>query len=306
MGQESPLTVFRNAKLNRRPTKKLVAFLTPFFLSIGWGGIGEALASSSPISILPLGDSITYGYSVPAVVPGGYRGTLYSDLTSAGYNVQLVGSLTDNPPPSLPAAADSHDGYKGYLIAGVDGYTSFSVNGSTIDQALAPGNGINPNLILLQLGTNEILGNYHVTSAPYELAALITHILELRPNAEILVSTIPPIENALWNTEATAFNKALSGPNGIIAQLQAEGENVRLVNVGGSLTLADLGGDGIHPSAEGYAKMGNAWAAAVESALLVPHVVPEPSTFILFGVGLVGLFGLGRTRARVATKGENP
>jgi lysophospholipase L1-like esterase len=306
MGQESPLTVFRDAKLNRRLTKQVVAFLTSLFFSIGWGGIGEASASSSLISIMPLGDSITYGYDYPNDVPGGYRATLYKDLTAAGDNVQMVGSETSNADPSLPPAAAGQEGHVGYLIAGTGGVASISINGANIDQWLAPGNGVNPNLILLEIGTNEIGGNYHVTSAPYELAALVTHILELRPKAEVLVSTISPLANATWNGEVQAFNKALSGPNGIIAQLQAEGENVQLVNAGGSLSVSDLSPDGIHPTAAGYQKLGNAWAAAVESALLEPHVVPEPSTFVLFGAGLVGLFAVGRTRTRADAKSGNP
>jgi lysophospholipase L1-like esterase len=269
-----------------------------FILAIGWSSGSEANASSSTISIMPLGDSITNGYDVPNDVPGGYRATLYQDLTSAGYNVQMVGSETANSNPSLPAAAAGQEGHVGYLIAGTGGYASFSLNGSNIDQWLAPGNGVNPNLILLQIGTNEIQGDYHVQSAPYELAALVTHILQLRPNAEVLVSTITPLVNATANAEVNTFNAALSGPNGIIAQLQAEGENVQLVNAGGTVPVSDISPDGIHPTAAGYAVLGNAWATAVEEALSKPTVAPEPSTLALFGVGLLVLIPIARARAK--------
>jgi lysophospholipase L1-like esterase len=262
----------------------------------------EARASSSTISIMPLGDSITYGYDVPNDVPGGYRATLYQDLTSAGYNVQMVGSETSNANPSLPAAAAGQEGHPGYLIAGTGGYASFSLNGNNIDQWLAPGNGVNPNLILLEIGTNEIEGNYHVQSAPYELAALVTHILQLRPSAEVLVSTITPLANASLNAEVNTFNSALSGPNGIIAQLQAEGENVQLVNAGGQVPVSDLSPDGIHPTAAGYVALGNAWAPYVEAALSKPQVAPEPSTLALFGAGLLALIPIARARVRAASK----
>jgi lysophospholipase L1-like esterase len=270
-------------------------------VGLGWGGSEAWSASSSTIQIMPLGDSITYGFDTPTPTPGGYRGTLYTDLTNAGYNVQMVGSETANPPTGLPAAADGQEGHPGYLISGIGGYASISLNGPNIDQWLAPGNGINPQLILLEIGSNEIAGSYHVQSAPYELAALITHILELRPNAEVLVSTISPLSNSYYNAAATTFNNALSGPNGIVAQLQAEGENVQLVNAGGSLSVSDLSADGLHPSAAGYAKLGNAWAAAVESALLSPKVAPEPSTFVLFGAGLLALIPIARARSRAKT-----
>ncbi len=252
---------------------------------------------------MPLGDSITYGYDNPTPTPGGYRGTLYNDLTNAGYNVQMVGSETANPPTGLPAAADGQEGHPGYLISGIGGYASISLNGPNIEQWLAPGNGVNPNLILLEIGTNEILGNYHVQSATSDLAALVTHLLQLRPNAEVLVSTISPLASPTYNAEVATYNNALSGPNGVIAQLQAEGENVKLVNAGGTLSVSDLSNDDIHPSAEGYAKLGDAWAAAVEQALSSPTVVPalsnptvapEPSTFAIFGAGVLALTPIAR------------
>ena len=267
-------------------------------MTLGSGLVREARASSSTVQIMPLGDSITYGYDVPNSVPGGYRSVMYSDLTAAGYNIQTVGSSTLNANPNVPAAAAAQEGHVGYLIAGTGVYSTFSLNGANIDQWLAPGNGVNPNLVLLEIGTNEIQGNYHVQSAPYELAALVTHILELRPNAEVLVSTISPLANAALNAEVNTYNKALSGPNGIIAQLQAQGENVQLVNAGGSLTVADLSPDGIHPTAAGYTSLGHAWATAVEQALSNPRPAPEPSTFVLFGAGLLGLVPLARARAR--------
>src|SRR5712692_3908966 len=53
-----------------------------------WGAVAEA-----DFTIMPLGDSITYGFPVP----GGYRNRLYSDLRNAGYSFSFVGTSTDNP-----------------------------------------------------------------------------------------------------------------------------------------------------------------------------------------------------------------
>src|SRR6185437_3759590 len=38
-----------------------------------------AVASAGPLTIMPMGDSITYGYGDP----GGYRAQLYTDLSAA-------------------------------------------------------------------------------------------------------------------------------------------------------------------------------------------------------------------------------
>ena len=250
-------------------------------------------ARAGAITIEPLGDSITYGFSSPTSVPGGYRSVLYRDLTAAGFQPQFVGTENLNPDLTLPAAASWQEGHVGYQIDGTGGVASFSVN-TYIKQWLDPKNGIYPDLILLQLGTNEIEGNYHVPGAPYELAALITEITHLRPNARILVSTLSPVANAALEGEIQTFNKALSGPDGVVAQLQKLGENVVLVNAGGSLTTADLSVDGLHPSQEGYTKLGNAWFDAV--VLNNIHPAPEPSTFLIFGIGAVGLVAIGRAR----------
>ena len=268
-------------------------------LALAFGSMGRPSAASA-ITIMPLGDSITYGYSNGVPVPGGYRSTLFRDLTSAGYTPTFVGSETANPDPTLPAAADGQEGHPGYLIAGTGAQAAYSIS-SHIDRWLAPGNGVNPNLILLQLGTNEILGNYHVESAPYELAALVTRITELRPNAEILLSTLPPSANATWEARIQAFNAALGGPDGIVAQLQKLGEKVVLVNAGGSLATSDLDSGGVHPAAAGYVKLGNAWFNAIESfessnGTLVP--APEPSTLAVFGLGFLGLLAAAQARVK--------
>src|SRR5215831_3934609 len=50
-----------------------------------WGA-----AARADLTIMPLGDSITYGAkSFTELVPGGYRTRLYSDLHDAGYSFRL-------------------------------------------------------------------------------------------------------------------------------------------------------------------------------------------------------------------------
>jgi hypothetical protein len=51
-----------------------------------------ASAQTPPMRIMPLGDSITDGTASGTPGYGGYRGTLHTLLTNAGFNVDYVGS----------------------------------------------------------------------------------------------------------------------------------------------------------------------------------------------------------------------
>jgi GDSL-like Lipase/Acylhydrolase family len=67
------------------------------------------------LNIMPLGDSITDGYSLLGA-PGGYRLPLWTGLEQAGYNIAYVGSASDNGAPGLPFP--NHEGHGGCTIAG--------------------------------------------------------------------------------------------------------------------------------------------------------------------------------------------
>ena len=267
-------------------------------LALALWNAGRA-SEAAAITIMPMGDSITTGASTPTPVPGGYRSVLFRDLTSAGYTPTFVGSLAENPDPTLPPAAQKEEGHPGWLIAGTTTISPFSL-AANIDRLLAPGNGMNPDLILLEAGSNEFLARYHEAAVPYELAALITRISELRPNAEVLVSTLTPYADPTYNARVQAFNTALGGPDGIVAQLQKRGEKVVLVDAGGSVSVSNISPDGLHPNQAGYTQLGHAWFDAIRafegSTPGLPGPAPEPSALAVLGVGLLGLFAFGRAQ----------
>ena len=91
-----------------------------------------AQGQPAPIRIMPLGDSITYGYSSLSS-PGGYRAPLYQLLTNAGFNVDYIGTLTNNPAPSLPDW--DQEGHPGWRIDEIDSNTRA---GASEDHALWP------------------------------------------------------------------------------------------------------------------------------------------------------------------------
>jgi hypothetical protein len=73
-----------------------------------------ALAQAPPIRIFPVGDSITDGSSFDSPDgSGGYRQTLFNSLTTAGYNVDYIGTLTIN---SGLMTEQNHEGHSVWTI----------------------------------------------------------------------------------------------------------------------------------------------------------------------------------------------
>ncbi|MEF2277692.1 SGNH/GDSL hydrolase family protein [Deinococcus sp. YIM 134068] len=190
--------------------------------------------------VMPLGDSITDGYNIP----GGYRIPLLPALNAAGLRVDLVGSAR-NGPASL--ADRDHEGHSGWridqLLAEVDGWLSSA----------------QPDVILLMIGTNDMIQNRDVATAPARLGTLLDRIAARRPAATILVASLPPLSDPAGNARVRAFNAALPG---VVRARAALGRWVRLVDASARLTPADLA-DGVHPNEGGYRKLAEMWLGAL-------------------------------------------
>lgn len=239
------------------------------------------------LKIMPLGDSNTSG---TYYARGAYRLQLWKDFGSDINQIEFVGS-TGYP---LPAELGSkwHEGHSGYTIAAA------TVGAGNITDNIARwlGPTMNPDIILMMIGTNDINYQFRVTEAPARLDHLISLISDLntglKPNAYLVVASLPPINDAINNFRSTptdysandrvnAFNATLPS---IIAQHQALGERVYFADVNSALTTADIF-DGLHPTATGYDKIGDAFYRAI---LTLP--IPEPCSWLLMlGAALIGI-----------------
>ncbi|WP_182882579.1 MULTISPECIES: lectin [unclassified Microbispora] len=206
-------------------------------------GAGAASAESNGgVRVMPLGDSITEGTQVP----GGYRIGLWQRLAAGRYTVDFVGSQY-NGPGNL--GDHDHEGHPGWRIDQIDANITGWLRSYT------------PRTVLLHIGTNDVLQNYNVSSAPQRLSTLIDHITSAAPNAEVFVATIIPLSNSGQESAARTFNAAVPG---IVQSKVNSGKHVHLVDMHSKLTTGDLI-DGIHPTANGYDKMAAAWYAALQS-----------------------------------------
>jgi lysophospholipase L1-like esterase len=223
-------------------------------------GVANA-ESNGGVRVIPLGDSITDGTQVP----GGYRIGLWQRFSSNGYRVDFVGTQF-NGPASL--GDHDHEGHPGWRIDQIDANIVGWLQTFT------------PHTVLLHIGTNDVLQNFNLSTAPNRLSALIDHITNTAPSAEVFVAQIIPLANSSQDAAARTFNAAVPG---IVQSKVDAGKHVHLVDMHSALTTADLI-DGIHPTAGGYDKMAATWFTALRS---VPGSIGNPTNSNLLTNGSI-------------------
>ncbi|KOV65233.1 SGNH/GDSL hydrolase family protein [Streptomyces sp. MMG1121] len=199
-------------------------------------------AAPAPLRLMPLGDSITWGVGSPS--GNGYRGFLWKRLAAEGHALDFVGSGR-NGTMSDP----DNEGHSGWHIDQIAGIA---------DSVLAR---YRPNVITLEIGTNDLNGGAQAEPAAERLHALIDQITADAPDATVLVGTLIVSTSSTEEATRPVFNAKLPG---IVQAEQAAGKHVRLVDMS-ALTTADLS-DPLHPNDNGYTKMADAFNAGVQAA----------------------------------------
>jgi len=228
--------------------RRLLAVLTAATLALTGAVLvsgAESSAALAPVKVLPLGDSITDGLTVP----GGYRIGLWQRLVAGGHTVDFVGSMT-NGPASL--GDRNHEGHSGWRIDQIDTNIVNWMRTYT------------PRTVLLHIGTNDMFSN--ASGAPARLSTLLDRITDTSPGVIVFVATIIPFPSA--DAAVRTFNAAIPG---IVQSKAAAGKRVYLVDMFRALTASDLA-DGVHPNAGGYEKMAAVWYNAL---LAVPDSLTE-------------------------------
>ena len=243
--------------------RKTAAAAAAAFLMLNPAGVPAQAADEKPLALMCLGDSITDGFWMQ----GGYRNTLCSLITEAGYAdaVDFVG-----PNWGGSGYDPQHAGYSGYSIDNIAQEDSISGGrigiSSFIDKLLADHH---PDVVFMQIGTNDILSLYDLEHFGERLEKLTDTILAALPADGILyLATLPVMDanNHLYISEyfftVESMDQAVESCNAQIRAIaqkkQAEGKPIRLAEINKVLTKDDLF-DGVHPSEAGYAKMGQFW-----------------------------------------------
>ncbi|GIH20262.1 RICIN domain-containing protein [Rugosimonospora africana] len=191
------------------------------------------------LTVMPLGDSITDGLNNT----GGYRSDLFQLFTVDGRYVDFVGSQVGGP---AQLHDQNHEGHPGWRIDQID---------EQVAGWLAT---YRPDVVLLHIGTNDVIQNWALSQAPARLATLLDHITAADPRAEVDVATIVPFADATQEAVVRTYNAAIPG---IVSARASAGEDVKLVDMHAAIGTADLSPDGVHPSNGGYSKMAARWYA---------------------------------------------
>jgi lysophospholipase L1-like esterase len=215
----------------------------------------NAAPASLPVRVMPLGDSITDGLQAL----GGYRSDLWEYMKADGMNTDFVGSRSSGPPQLGDRDGEGHPGWR-------------------IHQLTAHTRGwllkYRPDIVLLQVGTNDVIQRWGLSAAPTRLNALIDLITATLPNAQVYVATITPLAGRLNERRASAYNATIPP---MVAAKATAGRHVRLVDMHSALSRADLSSDGIHPTTGGYARMAAQWYSALTGKPMTRWEAESPS-----------------------------
>jgi lysophospholipase L1-like esterase len=134
-----------------------------------------------------------------------------------------------------------------------------------------------PKLVVLMIGTNNVLRGDNALQVAQGIAANVALVRTVSPQSQILLMGLLPIGTGLksWQTQMT------SAVNAIIARLD-DGSHVHFVNGSGLFLLSNgarnsaMYSDAVHPSALGYAALARIISPAVDA--LTGHPGPPPLT----------------------------
>lgn len=205
----------------------------------------SSLVISLPnLRILPLGDSITYGYL--SSDGDGYRAHLRDMLNVTFPSVTYIGTQT-----SGNMTNNVHEGHPGYMIHDI----AKKAISSLVQQ---------PNLILLMAGTNDIARPFMPDDAPWRLGALIDFVLLSCPFSVVIVAQLAPItQPPEGEFMIKIFNSQVPE---IVATRQKSGKKVLSVDMSQRFSVANLQ-DGVHPSDKGYELIAQTWYDGIQQAV---------------------------------------
>ncbi len=196
---------------------------------------------------MPLGDSITQG----AANYDSYRRPLWKLLKKNNARVDFVGSLKTNYPYTRSAHSDfdmDHEGHWGWradeVLTKIDGWA---------EQAT-------PDIVLVHLGSNDILQNQKNEDTVEELRQIIIALRKHNPRIEIFLAQLIPIADKTANMRIQELNGLLPD---MARSITTDDSPVHMVNQYEGFDAFEGTYDRIHPNDSGIEKMAQKWYKAL-------------------------------------------
>ncbi|KAI0443096.1 carbohydrate esterase family 3 protein [Xylaria telfairii] len=197
------------------------------------------------LRIMPLGASISYG--VTSSDGNGYRQYLRDQIVDYGNDVNMVGSRRNG-------TMEDND---------VEGWP-----GDIIDQVHTKANEAlpkyKPNVVLINVGTNDCTGNIDLANAGKRMSSLIDDVYKGSSRATVILSTLLVRSDPSKQKCVEYVNSQFKS---VAAAQRANGRRLVLVDMQppAGPTTSQLS-DGTHPTDFGYAKMANVWFKGIQEA----------------------------------------
>ncbi|MGH7177092.1 MAG: NPCBM/NEW2 domain-containing protein [Tepidisphaeraceae bacterium] len=215
------------------------------------------------VRIMPLGDSITEGYSPY----NSYRYWLWNKLNENHYDVNFVGSMhgVNGGPPRFSNWDQDHEGHAGWTADDI------------ADRAQRWATDHEPDIVLLHIGTNDIFAGQSAAGIIVDVSDIIDALRRANPRITVLLAKIIPDQD-----DAAAIAEFDSKIPALASRKNSSSSRVLVVDQPAGFNVARDTYDGIHPDASGEQKLANHWFAALRTVLATTSPPPEPSPSITF------------------------
>ena len=210
---------------------------------------------SGPLRIMPLGSSSTVGTG--SLATAGFRGPLETLLAADHIAYDMVGSQHSGP-LSLPDR--DHEGHAGWTMRRMQPF----VAGWIARQ--------HPDVVLLQVGTNDLLTGTSATATAQRLDTVLTSTNAAASHAYVIVAGVwAPLP-----AHAPARAQFAHLASDVVSRHRAAGQATTFVDTSTLLSSTDLF-DGLHPNAVGYRKIAGIWERAIRSYLIARERTRHPT-----------------------------
>jgi hypothetical protein len=206
------------------------------------------------VRYMPLGDSITDGFTVP----GGFRTPLWLHLVKKDSDkIDFVGSRSTGP---AELGDKDNEGHPGWCIDGPCGGNSDELIYPRVHEWMTT---YKPDIVSIHLGTNDLKFGASGAVVAYGLDETIAQIYRDNPRAYVVVATIIPMRDVTkpW----AEYNRLIPQ---IAQRYRAQGRQIQVVDLASALRQPRDFADPLHPDAAGYQKMADVLYPALSQAYL--------------------------------------